>query len=325
LITDTKATTSGAPTFAYEMCIRRIAPSSRDGLDLSSLDTLICAGEPINPTVLERFVEAFAPHGLRASAIQPAYGLAEATLETTLAPRGTGFRVCAANGEALSAGTLQPLSPLDGQSPTIRLVSSGRAVQETIVVDPTTRRRCTPGRVGEIWIRGPAVAVGYWGKEQESKEQFRATLNDGQGTYLRTGDLGVMHEGELYVTGRIKDLLIIRGQNHYPQDVEEAVCAAHPAIRPNSAAAFGVPGTAGEELAIVVEVTPSKLGSADEVFDAITRSVKRGHRLQTHAIMLLPPRSILRTTSGKLQRQACRQWFLERRFEHVALRGPANA
>jgi acyl-CoA synthetase (AMP-forming)/AMP-acid ligase II len=318
LLSETRATTTGAPTFAFDMCVRRIPAEQRAGLDLSALDTLVCAGEPIQPEVIERFIEAYAPYGLRASAFQPAYGLAEATLEATITPRGVGLRWFECDAAQLNAGELRRASSTSEQAP-LRLVSCGRAVQKTRIVDPSTREPRSDDQVGEIWVRSQAVAAGYWGRPEESEETFCAQLADGDGPFLRTGDLGVLHDGELYVTGRIKDVIIVRGQNHYPQDIEASVSGAHAAIRPGCVAAFALASDEGDQLAVMAEVSAAKLADPMDVITAITERVRRKNRLHVQTVILVPGRSILRTTSGKLQRYACRSAFLDRQIQPIAV------
>lgn len=311
LVSDFQATTTGAPTFAFGMSVRRTSPEQRAGLRLACIDTLVCAGEPIRPDLLDAFADAFAPAGFARGALQPAYGLAEATLEATIAPRGSGLLTRWFYAAELSAGRLSRLSR-DGEG--VRLASSGRAVQDVRVVDPLTRREQPERRIGEIWVRGPAVASGYWGAATETRASFGESLATGASGFLRTGDLGAFVDGELFVTGRMKDLLILHGQNFYPQDIEHTV-SSHPDLRPDCAVAFAVDGGGREQLVVVAEARPAARPRLASVLDEVARQIKRAHRLRADHIALLAPRSVLRTTSGKLQRSACRAAFLAGQFE----------
>jgi acyl-CoA synthetase (AMP-forming)/AMP-acid ligase II len=314
-ISDFRATTSAAPNFAYELCVKRVLPEQRVGLDLSSLVTAICAGEPIMHATLESFCDAFGEFGFDRSALQPAYGLAEATLETAIAARGRGFARCAVDAEALRRGEFRPQN---SNGETLTLVASGSPVQRTLIVDPATRLPCAPGAVGEIWIDSPAVAAGYYGRPEATQQTFRACVAGTESPeFLRTGDMGVLYEGDLFVTGRSKDLIIIRGENHWPQDIEATAGAAHASVRPGCVAAFSVTAGGSEQLVVVAEVSASAGARSGEVLEAIAGAVKRGHRLRA-TVVLTAPRSVPKTTSGKLQRRACREAFLSGVLEVVA-------
>ncbi len=316
-ISRTRATTSGGPNFAYDLCVRKITPEQRAALDLSSWDVACIGAEPVRPETLERFAATFAPCGFRRAAFYPCYGLAEATLIasgglkaappidfTVQSAALERNRVAAAPGEDAGARTL---------------VGCGQSLgdQKIVIVHPETLTRCSSDEVGEIWIAGPSVAQGYWNQPEDTERTFHAYLADtGEGPFLRTGDLGFLRDGELFVTGRLKDLIIIDGYNHYPQDIELTVEQSYPALRPGCCAAFSVDVAGQERLVIVAEVErrylPRRVQSLDtkEVVQAIRRAVAEYHELSVYAVSLLKPGTIPKTSSGKIQRHVCRTNFL---------------
>jgi acyl-CoA synthetase (AMP-forming)/AMP-acid ligase II/alkylation response protein AidB-like acyl-CoA dehydrogenase len=308
-----RGTTSLAPDFAYDLCARRVGDSERSGLDLSHWRAAVNGSEPVRASTIERFAQAFGSCGFRRTAFQPGYGLAEATLFVTSGHPNEPPVVRRFSADALARGQAEPLQD---SSPAGRaLVSCGRPWNGTsvIIVRAETREECAPGFVGEIWIRGASVTAGYWGHEHQSDELFRATTVDGRGPYLRTGDLGFLIDGHLYVTGRISDLIILGGRNHSPQDIEDGASASHPALVPHACAAFSVDTCRGEQLVIVQELARSGLRTLDtaEVIRAIRRAVSEDLALQPSAVVLLKPLTLPRTSSGKVRRGACRQAFLD--------------
>jgi acyl-CoA synthetase (AMP-forming)/AMP-acid ligase II len=308
-----RATHTQAPNFAYEQCVRRVRPEQIAELDLSGLRSAGNGAEPINPRALESFYQTFAPSGLRWEAICPAYGLAEATLmvsccSPSLAPRVGRFRadamaenrVVAADGDG------------DGDASAVRDVTScGRIVCEfdVAIVDPETATRRAADEVGEIWLRDPSVARGYWRRDEDTEATFRAVLADtGEGPYLRTGDLGFIRDGELYITSRIKDLIIVAGANHHPQDIEWTVERCDPDIRPGGVAAFSIPLDGEERLVVAAEVERGSTqthGDAAKLLDAIRKAVAEEHEVPVHAVLLLARGSLPKTASGKVQRHGC--------------------
>jgi amino acid adenylation domain-containing protein len=306
-----RATITGGPDFAYNLCLRKITAAQRQALDLSSLQVAFNGAEPIRADTLARFSEAFAPCGFRSSAFYPCYGLAESTLIVTGGPND-GPRLQAFDGPAMQRGRAVP-APAHAPQAKL-LVSSGSDVLDgrVVVVDPDTRAPAPDRAVGEIWVSAPSVAAGYWGQPEASARDLRATLAGSPApTFLRTGDLGFFSDGQLYVTGRSKDLIIIRGVNHYPQDIELTVERAHPALRPGSGAAFSVDTGDGERLVIVQEVSAGCPADAlDGVLAAIRRRVAEAHELAPCAIALLAPGALPKTSSGKVQRHASRDGFL---------------
>lgn len=322
-ISDERITISGGPNFAYELCIDKITPEQCEGLDLSSWTVAFCGAEPVRANTLERFVAKFAPYGFRAQAFTPCLGMAESTLMTTCTPQAQTPLIITCDADALAQHRVElttpsPTSPPSGQ----RLVSSGRVWQDQTVriVHPEQQTTCAPGAVGEIWIAGPSVAQGYWQRPVETAQTFGATLADtGAGPFLRSGDLGFIHDGELFVTGRLKDLIIMRGKNYYPQDLETTAEQAHPALQPGSTAAFSVEEGNAEQLVLVVEVERTHLRTlaVDEVVAAIRSAIAQEYQLQVSAIALLRPGRSLKTSSGKIQRRATRQAYCQDTLETI--------
>ena len=307
-----KGTHSQAPNFAYEHCVRKISPEQRSTLDLSRWRAAGNAAEPINPKVMESFFAAFEPCGFRWNAFCPAYGLAEDTLLVSSSQQNAAPVLCKLDAAALEKNRIVDADKHDNVARTV--VGCGRLVCDTkvAIVDPETLIQCAPDEVGEIWVSDPSVAQGYWNRLEETECTFRAHLADtGKGPFLRTGDLGFMKDGELFITGRIKDLIIIRGTNHYPQDIEWTVQRSHPALRHEHGAAFSV--VDGEERLVVAQEIERRYPNLnfDEVFETVCQTVADHHELAVYAILLLKTGSILKTSSGKIQRKACRASFLD--------------
>ncbi|MGP9812864.1 AMP-binding protein [Rhodopseudomonas sp. NSM] len=305
-----RGTHTAAPSFAYDLCARRIPPERREGLDLSSLVMAMNAAEPIDPRVMHNFIDAFGPHGFRDTTFAPAYGLAESTLAVTASPVGVAPRLFTLDAAALEDGRIV----LDGAAARrTTIAGSGTPLADVAVaiVDPATGRRQPADRVGEIWLGGPTIARGYWRRPDESAATFEVRIagEDDPIRYLRTGDLGAMIDGELCVTGRIKDLIILSGANHYPQDIERAAQAAHPALRVDSGAAFGIAGEQGAEQVVLVQELERTQRRTDPapLFSAISTAVWQTLELQVSRIVLVEPGAVLRTSSGKIQRAANRQ------------------
>ncbi|MGD1861538.1 MAG: AMP-binding protein [Leptolyngbyaceae cyanobacterium] len=302
-------TTSGGPNFAYERCFQRITPEQCRGLDLSHWDLAFTGAEPVQAKSLERFAAAFADCGFRKASFYPCYGLAEATLFVSGGSKLTQPKSCTVDRAALAQGRVAT-----SQAETaLPLVSCGQAAvdQTILMVDPQTHQPCSADQVGEIWLAGPSVALGYWQQGDTTQEIFTAKLADGSGPFLRTGDLGFLQNGELFVTGRLKDLIIIRGQNHYPQDIEQTAAQSHAALQGQTGAAFSVDIAGEERLILVQEVQRTALRSLDPdaVIDAMRAAVSRQHGLQVYSVVLLKPGSLPKTTSGKVQRHACKAQF----------------
>jgi len=312
------ATHSQAPNFAYAYCLRRIMPAERDTLNLSGWQAAGNAAEPINPEVMEQFCQIFASCGFARHAFAPAYGLAEATLLVTTSRKSDAPVFCTVHAGALAQNRV--VETATGQ----RLAGSGRLLEATqvMIVDPETRTCCALDEVGEIWVASEGAARGYWQRPDATQETFCADLAEtGEGSFLRTGDLGFIKDGELFVTSRLKDLIIIRGENYYPQDIEWVVEKSHPALRPNYGAAFSIETDGVEQLVIAFEVdrAASKNLDADEVVAAIRNAIAEHYELPVYGIALLKRGSIPKTSSGKIQRQACRKAFLDSSLNSLAI------
>jgi acyl-CoA synthetase (AMP-forming)/AMP-acid ligase II len=310
-----QATTSGGPNFAYDLCERRIGPADRAGLDLSSWQVAFDGAEPVRDESLERFARAFEPCGFKRSAFYPCYGLAEATLFVAGGGRRVEPVVADFDAEALSADRIVPAVSETGRSQ--RLVGCGHAWGEEtlVIVDREQGTECPPGRVGEIWISGPHVARGYWNRPEDTARDFAAELQGPEGArgpFLRSGDLGFLHDGELFISGRAKDLIILRGRNLYPQDLELTAERSHGALRAGCSAAFSVEKPGGEEsLVLVLEVDRgTDPAEYEKIAEAIRVAVAREHEARAEDVVLLPPGSIPKTSSGKIQRHASRAAFL---------------
>jgi amino acid adenylation domain-containing protein/non-ribosomal peptide synthase protein (TIGR01720 family)/FkbM family methyltransferase len=304
-----RATTSGGPNFAYDLCVRKITDEQRTTLDLSTWSTAFNGAEPVRNETMARFAEAFAGCGFRYEAFYPCYGLAEATL--IVAGRKHNRRILTKTVQARALERSEVIEAADTKS-TRSIVSCGGSLsdQEISIVNPETLTRCAPDQIGEVWVAGRSIAQGYWQKPEETERTFHAYLSDtGEGPFLRTGDLGFMQDGELFVTGRFKDLIIIRGLNHYPEDIELTVEKCHPALRPGCGAAFSVELAGEEQLVIVQEVDHRKEFQAKLVIECIKEAVAEEHELQVGALVLIKLGSIPKTSSGKLQRFACRKAF----------------
>ncbi|MEV4150930.1 fatty acyl-AMP ligase [Amycolatopsis sp. NPDC049691] len=291
-LADYPAVFTAAPNFAYDLAVEA---GAEDGLDLSDVRVALNGAEPVRPRTVERFLEVFGPHGFRREAYRPSYGLAEATVYVASAgpegPRGAVF-----DRETLAQG--RAVETVDGQE----LVSVGRPVGQDVRIVHEGQEQ-PEGLVGEIWLRGPNVATGYWGRGDAAA--FGATL-DGTGGWLRTGDLGVVHRGDLYVTGRLKDLIVVDGRNFHPQDIEAAAGEAHPAVRRDRVAAFGVADERGEGAVVVAEWARDADADLKEVTRAVLRAVSREHDLTLRAVHLVPSGGLPRTSSGKVARSAAK-------------------
>jgi natural product biosynthesis luciferase-like monooxygenase protein len=321
-----RATTSGGPNFAYELCIRKIKPEQREELALESWEVAFSGAETVRAETLAKFEELFAPCGFRSEAFFPCYGMAEATLLITGGARQIQPRIRQVDKDALTAGRVLPATPV---AETCDLVSCGWTFpgQRVLVVNPETCQPCALDEIGEIWVGGPSIGQGYFGLPELTERTFAAHLTGSdEGPFLRTGDLGFLYEGEICVTGRLKDLIIIRGRNHYPQDLEWTAAHSHPHVQREGAVAFSIEIGGEEQLVIVQEVERSQLRKLkeDDVLSAITEAIIRQHELQPYAVVLIKPGSLPRTSSGKVQRSLCRSQFLEGLLKLVAQGGGAT-
>lgn len=315
------ADTAGAPNFAYDLCARKITSEELAGLDLSRWTTAFNGAEPVRAGTLERFAAAFAPCGFREEALYPVYGLAEATVFVSGGSKTDPPVVLPVRGTGLERDRVATVSTDDADARTLVGCGWAWAEQEIAIVEPESLTRCPPDRVGEIWVAGPSVARGYWGRSEETNHTFAAYLAcTGEGPFLRTGDLGFLHDGELFVTGRLKDLIVIRGLNHYPQDIEQTVERSHVALRPDGCAAFALDADEGEQLAVVQELERRYVRSKDldEVISSVRRAVAEHHEVEVQAVALVRTGSIPRTSSGKIQRSAARAAYADGSLAIVA-------
>jgi acyl-CoA synthetase (AMP-forming)/AMP-acid ligase II len=339
-ISDYKATISGGPNFAYEMCARRITPEQRSALDLSTWRVAYNGAEPVRADTMKRFATAFAPCGFRSYFSFPCYGLAEATLIVSGGLMKDEPILCTAQVATLEHNRVVEIS--DGQLKVRTLVGCGHAMPDTkvVIVHPESLTACGHDEVGEIWVSGPTVTQGYWNRPEETALTFDAYLADtGEGPFLRTGDLGFLRDGELFVTGRLKDLIIIGGRNFYPHDIELTVEQSHVAVRPGCCAAFSVDLADEEHLIIAAEVErryqPERLqlngqtsdhqpgsqmnGRCRSNLDAVVRTIRRAvaeeHDVRVHTVVLLRAGGIPKTPSGKVQRRACEAKFRDGTLE----------
>lgn len=313
-ISDYRGTAICAPNFAYELCARQITDEQKAQLDLSSLRVALSGAEPVRAETLEAFIEAFEPCGFRRGAFTPTFGLAEATLLVSCAREENRPLYTDVDTQALADNRIVPVTAGSDTKAT-RLVSNGVTFldAELAIVDPVSKQVVAEGQVGEIWSKGDHIAKGYWRKDEATVETFQAYTADGRGPFMRTGDLGCQIKGELYITGRQKDVIIIRGRNHYPQDIELTVQQSHVALKADAGAAF-VAKIDGEDRLVIVQEVERKYRMrlvTDVVAAAIREAVAENHELQVYTIVFLKPGAILKTSSGKIQRSANRQAFLE--------------
>lgn len=311
LISDSRATTSGGPNFGYDLCVRRVGAEEKERLDLSRWSLAFTGAEPVRMETLRRFTDAFAVAGFKREAFFPCYGLAEATLFVTGVEKAAAPSCIVVDRAALGRHEVADVAADDPAR--IELVCCGRPSDLTVqIVDPETRRALDEGEVGEIWVAGRSKAQGYWNRQELTRELFRARLEPDAGVeYLRTGDLGFVRNGELYISGRLKELIIVRGRNHYPEDIEATVAALHDGFRRGSAAAFAIE-VEGEERVVVVQEL--KRDAWEPSFEAelmreVRAALQQKHGLALHDLALVAPRAVPKTSSGKLQRTLCKALY----------------
>jgi len=321
-ITKYRATCAGGPNFSWDYCVRMVSDNDKQGLDLSSLMTAFNGAEPIRAETIKRFCEAFAAQGFRPEAAFPCYGMAEATLFVSGGPNNRGALISNISNAAIEKNKVVAVSAEDEDAR--QIVSCGRVWEDTeaLIVNPETREVCAPDEVGEIWVSGGSVGKGYWNRPELSEEIFRAHLSSGEGPFLRTGDMGYMQNSELFVTGRRKDMIIVRGRNIYPQDIEATVERVTTFVKANSCAALSVEVGGQEKVVLVVEADRRLARKLDSVRDGsdsrsaesevaeiigrITQAVAEEHEILLHAISFVRPGAFPRTSSGKVQRSLCR-------------------
>lgn len=331
-----RATVSGGPNFAYDQCVERIRPEDRAGLDLSNWRLAYCGAEPVRESTFRSFADAFGPHGFDRRTFTTCYGMAEFVAAAAAKPPEAKPRFLSLDAAALRSGTvqIQPPKNTDGtatNSATAALREPAAITtvadcgtmgrdETLIIVDPETFTPVGERELGEIWLTGPSLTQGYWNRPDENPKQFAAHLQDGRGPFLRSGDLGFLHEGHVFVTGRIKDLIIVRGANLFPQDIEYVVERAHPALRPGAAAAFAAVRDGEECLAVAVELDAERHDlEFDLVFAAVREAIVDQHDVSPSTIVLLSPGGLPKTTSGKVQRQACRAGLMDGTLKAVAV------
>ncbi|HEY9770976.1 MAG TPA: fatty acyl-AMP ligase [Coleofasciculaceae cyanobacterium] len=329
-----QATTSGGPNFAYDLCVRKFKPEQLRGLDLSNWQVAFNGAEPINHETLTKFAQTYAPYGFDYSAFYPCYGMAEATLIISGGSKNAAVVTKTVQGKALEQNKIA-LAEVNEAHPHT-LVSCGRSLsdQKIAIANPETLASCQPGEVGEIWVSGSSIAQGYWRQPEITEATFNAYLKDtGDGPFLRTGDLGFLDEGEVFFTGRLKDMIVIKGRNHYPQDIEKTVEETTSWIRPSCVASFSVDIQGEEKLVVLAEVerqywssnrssakSNGKSATAEmiqvkDLTQLIRREISKNHDLQVYKTLLLKPGSLPKTSSGKIQRHACRTEFLANTLE----------
>jgi acyl-CoA synthetase (AMP-forming)/AMP-acid ligase II len=312
-----RATATSAPNFAFDYCLRpgRIQEEAIQKADLRSLRFLMTAAEPVHPDTYARFLKTFEPFGLNPDAFYVAYGLAE----NTLAVSSHGRTALSLNAKALALRRVRPTTEVSAIASAKRIVSCGQPLGDVTVriVDPEKHTLLSDGHVGEIWVTGESKCAGYWNNPELTQAAFRARVagdNHHGPEYLRTGDLGFLHQGELYVCGRIKDTIIIRGQNYYPQDIEQIVQEASESVRRNCVVAFEFAEETEPAIAIVAEVNPRSVPDVHELVAAVRNYLN----VEIAHVSLVAPKSLPKTSSGKLMRSAAKQMWLEGRFKEVA-------
>lgn len=316
-LSEWRATHSCGPNFIYDLCARKVRDEDCAGLDLGAWRVALTAAEPVRAETLERFARRFAPYGFNARAFCPGYGLSEGTCKVVAVAARVEPTVLRLRPDALERHAVE-LARADAAGRPV--VGCGRPGGDVCVaiVEPETRVKLAGDRVGEVWVSGPDVAQSYWNDPAETESKLRARLADEpDATWLRTGDLGFLRDGELFITGRIKDVIIVRGANHYPQDIEHTAQDAHPAVRAGCCAAFSYDEDGEERLAVVAEIDRPREDTRD-VIEAITRAIAEVHGLRAHRVALLRAGTVPKTTSGKIQRQACKKALFAGKLDVLA-------
>jgi acyl-CoA synthetase (AMP-forming)/AMP-acid ligase II/acyl carrier protein len=306
-----RATTTGSPNFALDLCVSKFSPKDAVGLDLSSLEIILTGAEPVRADSLERFTRTFAPYGLRPDVWRPAYGMAESTLGITGVRLGSELTWHDFSLRALEQNRAELIANLG--EPVRRLVGCGVPIPDTevILVDPVSCTEVPPGQIGEVWVHGPTVGLGYWNRSEETEAIFRARLvGSDRGPFLRTGDLGFFWKGQLYLTGRLKEVMIFWGRNVYPQDIEITTWNSHPLLKENACAAFAVEVEEEEQLVVVQEVTRPRKIEMEAVAETVRQAIHAEHQVPLYALVLIKAGTLPKTSSGKIQRHTTRESFL---------------
>lgn len=322
-----RGTVTYAPNFAFELCLRRAKPQDIAALDLSRWHIAVNGAEPIRAETLEHFLEVFAPCGLRRTTPKFCYGLAEATLVTTSDVVNTFPVTQTFERQSLTKNKVLAVDASSPHAQTLAGCGIPDLGQQIVIVHPEDRTSCAPDEIGEIWIRGDSVAQGYWQKPEVTAEIFHAHLSEsGEGPFLRTGDLGFFYRNNLYITGRIKDVIILNGCNYYPQDIELAAEKSHPALLSGGCVAFSIDLAGVEQLVVMTEINPRYRwqqeppvagghGSRLDIQTVVRRAIFESHGVRVHEVVLLHMGEVFKTSSGKLQRRACRTKYLEGNFD----------
>lgn len=301
LISQYRITTSGGPNFGYQACVERVDDSECAGLDLSTWELAFNGAERVNAQTLERFTRRFAPYGFRGAAHYPTYGMAESTLMISGGARGAGYKVLPEIADSRQGAQFRDAVSCGG-------ALDGHAL---LVVDPESRRPVADGAMGEVWVSGPSVAAGYWGHPSEA---FHGRVEGRAGRFLQTGDLGVLRDGELYLLGRMKEVIIIRGANFFPSDLENAIRGAHEALNPEGVAVFSHAGEGDESIVVMAELRRGTRDTPPEDIKArISAALASEFDLRPSDVVLLPIGGILRTSSGKPMRMKMKQLYLQQR------------
>lgn len=334
-ISDEKATITGAPNFAFEHCVKKVDPEKAKSLDLSSLRLFFCGAEPIRWEALQKFAKQFSTVGFRDDVFYPCYGMAEATLMATGGDGAQRLKGLVLDRGELEHNRVKILSGSpsefeqtsdDARSTVIVNCGHSHLNMKVAVVDPSSQSSLPENEIGEVWLAGPSIAQGYWDLPEETETAFlngaEQGANEGEEelSWFRTGDLGFIHEGDLFVTGRIKDVIIIRGQNHYPQEIEQTVAGVHPALVQGGTAAFSIDQENAEELVIVQELDRhARNEDLEPIVKEIREAISREHELDVAAIVLVRQAQVPRTSSGKVQRQQCKSLYLARELKVIHL------
>jgi acyl-CoA synthetase (AMP-forming)/AMP-acid ligase II len=313
-------TISGAPNFAYDLCVKRITEEQKKVIDLSSWIIAFNGAEKVNAESINKFSEKFSGCGFSKKNFYPTYGLAEGTLFATGGIPLTEPMYLSVDRKSLEKNKVIIVSPDSRNSQSLVSLGTAYADQLVITVDTDIGVTCNENKVGEIWIKGPSVAKGYWKDPKKTKEQFEGFLANGEGPFFKTGDTGFIKDRNLYLTGRLKDLIIIRGRNIYPEDIEMTAQNSHSALRTGNGAAFSIDIENQEQLVLIQEVERSAIRKMDirEVFKNISNEIIGKHELQTYAIFLIMPHTLLKTTSGKIKRQENKKHFLENKINYIS-------
>lgn len=309
-----KGLVSGGPNFAYDLCVRKVTPEQRAQIDLSSWRVACNGAEPINARTMEEFAAHFKPCGFLPEFFKPCYGLAESTLMVSANAHTAPPVVRRVRSSELERHRVMPCTcDDDGEN---EVVGCGQPITKTVIVNPESLTKCPPDQIGEIWVSGPSVATGYWNHPTETEYAFEAHVADtGEGPFLRTGDLGFLLDGELYVTGRLKDLIIVDGNNHYPQDIERTAKATHKSLTSTDCAAFSVAVAGREELVVVAELRDMSRPATEDLLRAVRTAVSEQHDLRIYDIALVRVGGIPKTPSGKIRRGECRSRYLARSLD----------